>query len=87
MFVRARFQPGRKGFLKGFLTVHNFDIFLGGANRLYVRLLLLYHEFEQFGELHMYTPRKDFGQSGTRTRYPHATNELSCRHEHEQDNK
>ena len=56
----------------------NFDIFisfyceffLGGANRSYVRLLLLYHEFEQFGSLHMYTPRKDFGRSGTRARYP-----------------
>ena len=80
MFVRARFQPGRKGFLKGFLTVHMSTLpflflfflyfFLGGANRLYVRLLLLYHEFEQFGSLHMYTPRKDFGRSGTLTRYP-----------------
>ena len=45
-------------------------VFLGSANRLYVRLLLLYHEFEQFGSLHMCTPRKDFGRSGTRTRYP-----------------
>ena len=74
MFVRALFQPGRKGFLKGFLTVHVSTLtflllfilyfFLGGANRLYVWLLLLYHEFEQFGSLHMYTPRKDLGRSG-----------------------
>ena len=63
MFVRARFQPGRKCFLKVFLTVYMSTltflflfcvyIFLGGANRLYVRLLLLYHEFEQFWSLHM----------------------------------
>ena len=38
--------------------------FLGSANRLYVRLLLLYHEFEQFGSLHIGTPRKDFGRRG-----------------------
>ena len=59
VFVRARFQPGQKGFFKGFLSVHMSTLtflfiyflyfFLGGANRLYVLLLLLYHEFEQFG--------------------------------------
>ena len=31
--------------------------FLCGANRLYVRLSLLSHEFEQFGSLHMCAPR------------------------------
>ena len=71
-------------FLKGFIDrLHvNFDILvtfisfifctflLGGANWLYFRLALLYHEFEQFGSLHM-SPGSD---STT------ATNELSWRH-------
>ena len=44
--VRASFQPGQKDFLK----VLFFCTFcLGGANLSYVRLALLYHEFEQFG--------------------------------------
>ena len=42
-----------------------------GANRSYARLSLS-HDFEQLGPLHMCTPRKDIGRSGTRTRYPRA---------------
>ena len=66
LFVRASFQPTQKVFLKGFIDrLHvTFDIlvifissyfvrFLGGANRFYVWLALLYHEFWQFGSLHM----------------------------------
>ena len=34
--------------------------------------LILSHEFEQFGSLHMCAPRKYIGRSGTRTRHPRA---------------
>ena len=55
-----------------FLFLYFFVRLLCGANRLYVRLSLLSHEFEQFRSLHMCAPRKHIGRSGTRTRYPQA---------------
>ena len=57
-----------------FLFFYFLCVFLSGANRLYVRLSLLSHEFEQFGSLHMCALRIYIGRSGTRTRYPWASN-------------
>ena len=36
----------------------------------YTFSLSISHEFEQFGSLYVWAPRKYIGRSGTRTRYP-----------------
>ena len=54
-----------------FISSFFWTFFLCGMNRLYVWLSLS-HDFDHFGSLHMWAPRKDIGRSEIGTRYPRA---------------
>ena len=59
-----------------FIVLYFFVRYLCAAKRSYVRLSLLFHEFEQFWSLRICAPRKYIGRSGIRTRYPRDLSQL-----------